>query len=170
MGKRLTIFCIMVIVGVVAIDLGAVRNVFAKSDINTNFVPMFILGTVPMFNVLMAGLFVGYKCRRYPPFLQGFEASGATALVIYVAAIWRHSWAIELNFLRPLLQPLYDYLLSKPKMNFWEITSGFIVLLISGAAVLTLPQLAFAFIGGFTLHKIAAQTTLVKEIPRSSGP
>ena len=59
MGKRLTIFCIMVIVGVVAIDLGAVHNVFAESDINTNFVSMFILGTVPMFNVLMAGLFVG---------------------------------------------------------------------------------------------------------------
>ena len=170
MGKRLTIFWVMVIVAVVAIDLGAVRGVFAKSDINTNFIAMFILGTVPMANVLVAALFAGHQCRRYRPFLRGFEASGATALVIYVAAIWSSSWAIERIFLHPLLQPLHDNLTSKPNQTLWEFTIGFIVILISGAAILALPQLAFALIGGFIFHKIAAQRTLVKEIPRSSRP
>jgi hypothetical protein len=170
MGKRLTIFGVMVIVAVVAIDLGAVRGVFAKSDINTNFIAMFILGTVPMANVLLAGLLAGHQRRRYPPFLRGFEASGATALVIYVAAIWRSSWTIERVFLRPLLQPLHDYLLSRPNTTPWEIIIGFIVILISGAAILALPQLAFASIGGFIFHKIGAQRTLVKELSRSSRP
>jgi hypothetical protein len=157
MGKRSTIFWVMVIVAVVAIDLGAVRGVFAKSDLNTNFIVMFILGTVPMANVLVAGLFAGHQCRRYPPFLRGFEASGATALVIYVAAIWMSSRAIERIFLSPLLQPLAENLRSKPNTTLWEIIIGFIVILISGAAILALPQLAFAFIGGFIFHKIAAQ-------------
>jgi hypothetical protein len=162
MGKGLTIFWVMVIVAVVSIDLASVRSMFTSSNINIHFSIMFIMGAVPMANVLVAGLFAGRQCRRYPPFLRGFEASGATALVIYVAAIWMSSQAIERIFLSPLLQPLADYVRTNPHATLWEIAIVVILIFSSGPAILAVPQLTFAFIGGSIVHKIAAQRTLVK--------
>jgi hypothetical protein len=156
----------MVIVAIVAIDFGAVRAMFTSTGIGTHFIMMLIMGTLPMANVLLAGFLAGHLRGRYTPFLTGFEASGATALVIYLASIWRFSHAIERIFLSPLLQPMVDNLRRKPHAAPWDIA----IIYISGAAILALPQLGFALIGGSHFHTIAAVRTRVKEIPPSSCP
>ena len=149
MPKRLTILWAMVIVAVVAIDFGAVRAFFTQSL--HHVVSMLILGALPMGNVLVvAHLISGRRCS-YSPFLSGFKAAGATALVVYIASICWSSEAVE-RLTSPLVQPLVDDLRRRPHPSTWDIATIYLL----DAALFTLPQLAFALLGGYLLRRRVA--------------
>ena len=74
---RIRIGWVMVAVAVAALSFGAIRAIFAATG---QILSPWVVGTLPMANVLGVGLLIAQQRPRYYPFLLGFEAFGAMAL------------------------------------------------------------------------------------------
>jgi hypothetical protein len=161
---RIRIAWLLAIVAVVAVDFGAIR---AFSDhksrwlATTDLRPFPTLddvsftGILPMANVLAVGLVIGYRCRGSRPFLLGFEAFGATALALYIAGA--NSLTVDNEvFVWPYVASYIDLVIYPLRKTFgqgWTTVHTLIEYSIM-AAWLSLPQVAFALVGGFLSCKV----------------
>jgi hypothetical protein len=135
----------MVVIAVVALNLTAMRAVSdIRSHTNNHGVAILALGVLPMANILAVGLLIGRRQRGSRPFLLGFEAFGAAALVVYLALVGFFAEGSVMPYLYLVLNPLAKTIgLHIPV--FYSVT----------AVMLGLPQLAFALIGGVLSRQFA---------------
>jgi hypothetical protein len=145
-APRFRIAWLMGVVAVAALDFAAIRA--AADDSNG---PGMLLCTVvlPMANVLAMVFLIGRRNRRCCRLLSGFEAFGVAASVYLVMAIlsgedWVWSYiTLALEPTRAIIRP--------PGGGKWSTGRLF-----AGRSLLsvwaTLPQLAFALIGGYLAH------------------
>jgi hypothetical protein len=94
----------MVFVAIAALNCGVIRacyyDLLTYKPGNANRLEFLALGALPMANVLAVGIVIGYRRRECRPFLLGFEACGAAALVLYLAyiAVWSfydYQWPVR---------------------------------------------------------------------------
>ena len=149
---RLRIAWVMIFIAIVALDLGAIRalrGVQFRAAINgsprlADMIGALIFGALPMANVLAFSFLIGLRRRGSRPFLLGFETFGATALALYIAG--------ASLFTEELVMPFFDLVrqhLVKPLMNGpYFTTASHVIPCIVVIAILILPQLVFAMIGG----------------------
>ena len=107
------------------------------------------LGCLPMANILAAGLLVGICHSRSRLFLIGFQAFGAVSMIFYSSAILALrpttlQWLVWLY-----LEPAYAMLPSSPARSNIDVILGCCFF----ALWTTLPQVAFALIGGLLTRK-----------------
>ena len=151
---RFRIVGVMALIAIVALELGAMRAIsyFASPDMTLAWlVPMLGLGSLAMVNVLAIGLLIGYRWRGSRSFLLGFEVFGATALALYIAGTIRFAEDL-MPLVNAAIRPLVDRFRDGPYMSTVNI---FVVNSII-AVILSLPQLAFAAIGGFLTYRRSA--------------
>ena len=141
---RFRIAWIMVAVAIVAIDFGAIREMFR---FDSEIVELLVVGVLPMANVLAVGLLVGQRRPGKRPFLPGFEAFGAVASTIYFAlASCLYDEAVP-PYLELFLAPVRKIVgQDRPVVVYLTLFSVVVV-------ALGLPQLASALIGGFLSRK-----------------
>jgi hypothetical protein len=143
----------MVAIAIAALDFAAIRA--AADDSNG---PGMLLCTVvlPMANVLAIALLLGYRNPRYCRLLSGFAVFGAAVVGYLVMAIlsgedWVWSYVtLVLEPMRAIIRPAGG--------GKWSP-----VRLFAGRSLLsvwaTLPQLAFALIGGFLTSRFKVTIT-----------
>jgi hypothetical protein len=134
---------LMGIVGVAAIDFGAIR---ATSEPGVPGGLLLCMAVLPMANVLAGGLLVGHRCRGCRRFLMGFEAFGVVPLIFLIAAIVSNDDRVR-SYLTMVVEPLRTSL--GPTAGQEWSTFRLLVARSILALWATLPQLAFALIGGF---------------------
>ncbi len=143
---RFPIAWLMAIVAIAALDFGAIR---AASDIAAGTNVLLCMVGLPMANLLTIGLLIGQRHRESRQFLFGFEAFGIGALAFLIKEILcGQDWMW--SYLRLVIEPLTAAI----RMTGWGEWSRF------GLPVgrfflslwATLPQLAFALIGGYLVH------------------
>jgi hypothetical protein len=127
----------MAFVAFAALNFGAIRLLPGDETIVA-----LIVGGLPMANVLAVGLLIGYRRRGSRPFLLGFEAIGATALALYIAVAIFFTMALE-----PVLISIDP---GRP-----PTLARFLTRLCVAAALLGLPQLAFALVGGVVFRRFS---------------
>jgi hypothetical protein len=149
---RFRIAWVMSFIAIVALDLGAIRELpgvrfraYIHGDHRLAFmISALILGALPMANVLAVSLLIGLRRRGSHPFLLGFETFGATALVSYIAGASLFTEKLVMPFFYLVIEHL-----EKPLMNGPHITpASQLIPCIVVIAILILPQLVFAMIGG----------------------
>jgi hypothetical protein len=138
---RIRIGWVMVAVAVAALNFGAIRAIFAGTG---QMGLSWVVGTLPMANVLAVGLFIAQQRPRYYPLLLGFEAFGAMALAFY--SVWA---SYDFEVVASL----------KPCLDLIEVIIGpdqpFILTLVvisAGVVMLGLPQVVCAMVGGLLAH------------------
>jgi hypothetical protein len=140
---RFRIAWVIVAVAIAALDFRAIRPLM-EFDRSGNLV----VGALPMANVLIVGTLIGLRGRGSSPFLLGFEALCAIELAIGVA--WISSFPN--GTVNPYVEPFFD--LIEKTIGGRGLPFVFYMLSLSSAVVmLLLPQVAFAFIGGFLFRK-----------------
>ncbi len=102
-----------------------------------------------MANILAVGLLMRVRRVGSRPFLSGFVAFGATALALYVAGAIIFTEELVIPYLHLALNPLARAIGIGRSLSTRDVLA-----IVSVAGVmLTLPQVAFALIGGFIFHK-----------------
>jgi hypothetical protein len=139
---RFRIAWVMVAVAIAALDFGAIRmgldRIFPSSE-------LLAMGALPMANVLAVGLLIGQRRRGSRPFLLGFEAFGAMALALYVV-LAGFSPIRVVDYLELLLDPI------RTTIGLDRTVALIATIIPVSVAMLGLPQLAFALIGGLLTH------------------
>jgi hypothetical protein len=157
---RFRIAWVMILIAIVALNLGAFRAVSADRSSVSVVLP---LGSLPMANVLAIGLLVGYRRPGSRGFFLGFAVIGAAALAVYVAVIVTYQESISIYFV-----PVYQVL--RATIGPPSSTPRVIVTYYVFAAVwATWPQLVLALIGGsLTRYNDASRTSSSVHQPRSA--
>ena len=130
----------MVGIAIAALDLAVIRAMLRYPEIG-----FFVLGALPMVNVLVVGTLVAQQRPGNRPFLLGFAAFGAMVLALFL---------ILMIFDRNQDGPIFEYLsllyVPLEKAGGMDRPYVRVPLECSGVAgMLTWPQVAFALIGGF---------------------
>jgi hypothetical protein len=144
---RFRIAWVMVFVAVAAINFAAVR---LELDHHTKFGEMLVMGAMPMASVLAVGLLFGLRRPDRRSFLFGFTLFGAMALVFSVILIVFFGEATVYPYVSLFLKPLWRVIAPDrtDRAGVWiPVAYSFAVVM------LTLPQVAFALLGGFLLRK-----------------
>jgi len=100
-----------------------------------------------MANVLAVGLLIDGRRLWSCPFLLGFEVVGTTVLSLYGAATILFGGAWLVPYFRPALRPVIY--VDAPG----DLVPLLILLCCAAAAMLSLPQLVFALVGGFVFRR-----------------
>jgi hypothetical protein len=146
----------MAFVAVIALEFGAIRalsamqlraNLEGSRDLSL-MIGALALGAVPMANILAVGLLIGLWRRGTHPFLWGFETFGASALALYVAGVSLLTEELARLLFDLIVKHLFTTLWNGPYRNYVGHLIGYSVMI----AVLALPQVAFALIGGFVFR------------------
>lgn len=146
----------MVLVAIAALDFAMIRECV---DYENYIGELLAFGGLPMANILVVDLLAGWSRRRSRPYSLGFKAFGATALTLYV---------VDLLLFRGEVVDLYvGWVLAPFRWVPWLNIDGatlndIIVRCIIVVVMLTLPQLAFALLGGFLSNRY--------KIVRREGP
>ena len=140
---RFRIAWLMVLVAIAALNFGAIR-VFSYY---TYFYPLVCAGSLPMANVLVAGLLIGCRHRENRQFLLGFEAFGATALAVYLALAIRFPRELFLTYFELAATPC------RTVIGYFLRAGDMPISVVVWAVMLVLPQAIFALIGGFLFRK-----------------
>jgi hypothetical protein len=143
-APRFRIGWLMVAVAIAALNFGAIRAICAATG---QFFLSWVVGTLPMANVLAVGLLIAQQRPRYYPFLLGFEAFGAMALAFYIVSA-SDDFAAVAFYLKPCLDPIEDIIGPDQPFLLWPV-------LISACVVmLGLPQVVCAMVGGLLSHML----------------
>ena len=154
---RFRIGWLMVLIAVVAINLGAMLlwSASAGPAAGGGFSRLtnqgLVLGGPPMANLLAVVFLVGRRHFASRPFLLGFEVFGAMALGLYVAVATLFTKELLFPYVHAVILPL-----GKPAGQ--PFSPAQLLLHMSYAtAMLGLPQLAVSLIGGFLCgsHRIS---------------
>ena len=131
----------MVAVAIAALDFAAIRASLAIPEVF-----FLVMGALPMANVLAVGILIGQQRPGSRPFLLGFEAFGAMTLALFVtfalALFCVDKSALINSYLIPVIQPLEKIIGQNRPFVFIPIACFACVVMLS------LPQVAFALIGG----------------------
>jgi hypothetical protein len=152
MVLRFRIAWVMVAVAIAALDCGAIR---AGPECDSGVVVLLLLGALPMANVLVVGFLIGQRRPMSQPFLLGFETFGAVASFLYAAFV-----CLSPDPERPLgcyLVATVEPVRRLVERNYPPLDHP--IALICIAAMLGLPQLAFAVIGGFLSRRFKITIT-----------
>jgi hypothetical protein len=142
----------MVLVAIVGFNCWAIRMIIW--DYGGALADRVGIGALPMANILIVVPLVGYPYRESRRFLWGFEVFGATAVTLYVALTILYPAGVP--FLAPYLRLAVD-----PLIGAWEppwssrppwIKPRKLIGYILVSVWVSLPQVAFAVIGGFLIH------------------
>ncbi len=139
--------------GVVAIagcDFAVIRTF---GDYRSQTGDLLLVGAMPMANVLAVGMPTGLHPLRSRPFVLGFEAFSTIALASYLFMaifFYRVPWHY--------VQPVVNHLLMTLRPYGTLVCVSAICS--AAAAMLVLPQVTFALIGGFLLRKYRITTAL----------
>jgi hypothetical protein len=142
----------MVFVAAIALEFGAIRALSAmqlRANIEGSHslslsIGALALGAIPMANVLAVGVLVGPWRRGKRQFLWGFELFGAVALAVYIAGV---SLLTE-ELVRPLFDLIVKHLFTTLSNGPYRNNFGHLIGYSVTIAILTVPQVAFALIGG----------------------
>jgi hypothetical protein len=99
-------------------------------------------GALPMANILLLGLMIGYWRPGSRRFVWGFEALGVTALALYIAGATVFNDELLWPYLKLVIEPMvktHGGLLTT--VEYWCLQAILAVMLV-------LPQMAIALIGG----------------------
>jgi hypothetical protein len=149
-APRFRIAWVMVAVAVVAFDFAAGR---AMVDSGGNVGAFLMLGALPMANILAVGILIGRLRLGIRPFLLGFETFGTMVLALYVALTILVGVEFMASHLTPVVEPMAEAVGTFPP--FISIP----VLCSTSMAMLLLPQVVFALIGGFLSRKYRISIT-----------
>jgi hypothetical protein len=147
---RFRIAWVMVFVAVAAINFAAVRLELAHY---TELGEMLVLGAMPMASVLAVGLLFGLGRPDRRPFVFGFTLFGAMALVFSVILTVFFREATVVACVTLFLEPLWRII--GPDRSVVWIPVAYSI----GVGVLTLPQVAFALLGGFLSRRFTVTIT-----------
>jgi hypothetical protein len=111
------------------------------------------LGSLPMANVLAVGMLVGQRRPGNRPFLLGFEAFGAVGLAFFIALASCFPREVLLLYLTPVVVPMERTVGDDRPFVMFPIVG------IVAVALLGLPQLAFALLGGFLSRRFRITIT-----------
>jgi hypothetical protein len=144
---RFRIAWLMVAVAVAAINFGAIRGIL-EIDIPDKGM-LWVVGALPMVNILAAGLLIALRRPRSRPFLLGFETFGALALALYVVVVIFFDRDVVASYLEPVADPIGNAIGTVPTLVLIPARVS------AGLILLVGPQLAFALIGGFLSRRFA---------------
>jgi hypothetical protein len=134
-ARRLRIASIMLIVAVAALNLGVLQARILRNH-------GLLLSALPMANALAVGLATARTRRGSRPFLVGFLAFGAIAVVAYAAAVTWFDDQIKTLCIQPVLCYLVRTIgLGQPLILLPAEDVALVVMLV-------LPQFVFALMGG----------------------
>jgi hypothetical protein len=150
---RFRIAWVMVFVAFAALNFAAMRVVLVQSGPTSE---LLAVGALPMAIILAVGHLVGLRRRGSRPFLLGFEVFGVMALAIYVALVSFSPQKTVIPYLDALLQPI--------RQTIGQARPIVLVVTIVPVAVamLGLPQLTFALLGGFLSRNNRISLTITK--------
>jgi hypothetical protein len=141
----------MVAVAIAALDFAAIRAFFDISEVG-----LLVLGALPMANVLAVGTLIGLRHPGSRPFLLGFEAFGAIALVLFVAAAlaspFFDNYKMINSYLAPVILPIESIGRNRPLVFLPIVLLAYVVML-------GWPQVIFALIGGFLSRRFKITIT-----------
>jgi hypothetical protein len=151
-APRFRIASVMLVVGIIALDFGAIRAVF---DLESRFLFLLCVLVIPMANILAVGLLLAFLRPRSRDFLKGFEVFGAMALVFVAVLAMRAEGLVQLYLGPPMA--LYEATIGPPPplrqdWPSYQLLVGFCFLSLWA----TWPQLAFALMGGFRSRRSGA--------------
>jgi hypothetical protein len=149
-APRFRIAWVMVFVAVSAINFAAVR---LELHHHTEFGEMLVLGAMPMASVLAVGLLFGLGRPDRRPCLFGFTLFGAMALAFSIILIVFFGEATLVPYLSLFLAPL-EQIVGPDRPVVWIP-----VVYSIAVGVLTLPQVAFALLGGFLSQRFTVTIT-----------
>jgi hypothetical protein len=141
---------LMVVILVVAVDCMAINMLIVRGLLRAPLSELILLGALPMANILAIGLLRLLADRngrgRTRPFLVGFEVCGWVTLLVFVtgAVLAAEPFADGVgDILRSCLRP------ENP------------LFLIGAVAILLLPQLALALVGGWLVEGYRIEIKIV---------
>ena len=141
----------MVGIAIAALDFAVIRAMLRYPEIG-----FFVLGALPMVNVLVVGTLVAQQRPGNRPFLLGFAVSGAMVLALFVALMILEDQNQDgpiFYYLSLLLVPVENAVgLDRPYVRI-PLECSVIV------GMLTVPQVAFALIGGFLSRRFRITIT-----------
>jgi len=141
---RFRIAWVMIFIALAALNFAAVR---AALDGFGLIGELLALGFIPMASILAIGLLIGFLRRGSRPYLLGFELFGAIASVLYVLLVIFYGNETLRPYASLFIDPLEEIIGRERPLIFVPIACTV------GALVLTLPQVAFALVGGFLSRK-----------------
>jgi hypothetical protein len=174
---RFRIAWAMVLVAAIALELGAIRALSAmqlQANIEGShhlslMIGALALGAIPMANVLAVGLLIGLCRRGRRQFLWGFETFGAMTLALYIAGV--------ILLTEELVRPLFDLTVKHLFTGLWNgpyrNNVGHLIGYSVTIAILAIPQVAFALIGGFLFRYseyLSDRPPRCERIPASQFP
>jgi hypothetical protein len=135
---------LMVAVAIAAFDFAALRAFLDRrtNGLEADMASILLLGALPMWNVLAVGMLVGQRRPGSRPFLMGFEAFGAMALVFFIVLASCFPREIVSSYLKPVFNLILRIIGEDRPFVFATV-------LISAQVMLAGPQVAFALAGGF---------------------
>jgi hypothetical protein len=144
-APRFRIAWAMLLVAIVGLNFRAIRAVMDHRGLTNDSLAV---GVIPMANFLAVGLLIGHRRRESRGFLLGFEVFGATALALYIAMAILFDRELEQFYLGLAIKPL------KATIGWtgWTTPRLLIAYFILSLWA-SLPQLAFALIGGFLTRR-----------------
>jgi hypothetical protein len=132
---------LVVVVAIAALNFAAVWSVLGHSGLTDE---LLAVGAVPMTNLLGVSLLVGSARPGRHSFLLGFMWFGAMALALYVVLASCVPDETIGPYLRPVVKPLVPIVGTDRSVVFMPIAYYSVAII-----VLSLPQTAFALLGGF---------------------
>jgi hypothetical protein len=139
----------MVAVALAAHDFGAIRALLPRhaNVLDDQRGMCLLLGALPMANVLAVGMLIGQRRPASRPFLLGFEAFGAMALVLFIGLATCFPREVMLPCLAPVLAPIERAIGHDRPLVLIPILC-FVAMVLLGW-----PQVTFALAGGFLSRK-----------------
>jgi hypothetical protein len=138
---RFRIAWVMVAIAIAALDFAVIRAFFDIPEVG-----ILVLGALPMANLLAVGILIGQWRPESRPFLLGFEAFGAMALVLFVAvavaSLFLDNYWLKTSYLTPVIERIEKSI--GPNRPFVFIPIGLFAMVV----MLDWPQVVFALIGG----------------------
>jgi hypothetical protein len=143
-APRFRIAWVMVAVAFAALDFAAIRALLPghANALDDQRGVCLLLGALPMANVLAVGMLIGQRRPASRPFLLGFEAFGAMALVLFIALATCFPREVVIPYFAPFVAPVERFI--GPGRPLYIPIGGLVV-----AVVLVGPQVVFALVGGF---------------------
>lgn len=146
---RFRIAWLMVIVAIVALNLGAIRALHGiRSPLNNKAVGVLGMGALPTVNLLAAGTIAGRLYAASRTFLWGFEVAGAAALVLYLAGACLFSEQLLMSYLYLVVWPVSSLIGQS------RLVVNIPIVYFVAVFLLALPQVTFALIGAILFRKL----------------
>jgi hypothetical protein len=140
---RFRLAWVMVLVAIVGFNCWAIRIIIW--DYGGPIADQVGIGALLMANILIIVPLLSYPYRGARRFLWGFEVFGVAAVTLYVALTIL--FQARVPFLTPYIRPAEDLLIKawRPPWTDPRLLIRYILV----AVWISLPQLAFALVGGF---------------------